>query len=351
MLEFAQRWVCLISDLTFTIEMFQAILRVIILTDIAFLCFPENFYAELAISFLPYLIGITLVWTIISFINLRKYLKKATRSTTQRNMRWALLVAFGILFIIHSNAFNNFYNYEVSSSTQGSWVKVFYANIHKNNNDYAWIQATIENSNPDLILFVEFSENHYIHLKDFLQKNYPYINSTTWSKSFIGSMVFSKYKIENRADDFPQGRRRYAYFSLQPKDWPEQYFYLVHTSSPDSYVHFDMRNTQLKSFANDLQSHQKWYRAETDKVFIVGDFNVSPRSYYYRNFEEGLGSWFINATRKLPIVFTRELARIPLFRAHIDHVWTNDINIIQDIKTVKIPGSDHKWIVFTIKGQ
>jgi len=99
-------------------------------------------------------------------------------------------------------------------------------------------------------------------------------------------MVFSKYKIENRADDFPQGSRRYAYFSLQPKDGPEQYFYLVHTSSPDSYAHFEMRNKQLTSFANDFQSHQEGYRADIDKAFILGDFNVSPRSTYYQDFEE-----------------------------------------------------------------
>jgi hypothetical protein len=53
-------------------------------------------------------------------------------------------------------------------------------------------------------MFVEFGESHYNNLKDFLQKRYPYINSTSWSKKFIGSMVFSKYPIENRADDFPQ---------------------------------------------------------------------------------------------------------------------------------------------------
>lgn len=168
-----------------------------------------------------------------------------------------------MLFLLHSNTFNSFYNYRpeiqnLESKIQNfSGIKVLYANIHKNNENYSGIQTTIENANPDLILFVEFSENHYTHLKDFLQKNYPYINSTTRSKSFIGSMVFSKHKIENRADDFPQGRWRYAYFSLQPATGPEQYFYLVHTSSPDSYAHFEMRNAQLANFINDIKSHQE----------------------------------------------------------------------------------------------
>ena len=53
-------------------------------------------------------------------------------------------------------------------------------------------------------MFVEFTDNHYNHLKDFLQTKYPYTNNTTRSKKFVGSMVFSKYPINNKADDFPQ---------------------------------------------------------------------------------------------------------------------------------------------------
>lgn len=268
-------------------------------------------------------------------------------------MWWILLIAFGTLFIIQSNTFNDFYNYKTNSDL-GTWwpstnLKVLYANIYKDNTDYSGIEITIEKENPDLILFVEFSENHYNHLKEFLQKNYPYINNTSRSKKFIGSMVFSKYKIENWADDFPQGRRRYAYFSLQPKQWPEQYFYLVHTSSPDSYEHFDIRNKQLINFINDFQSHQKWYRASEDKVYVIGDFNLSPRSSYYKTFEKGLGSWFVNASRLFPIAFTRKLRALPIFWAHIDHIWTNDSDTIQNIKIIDIPGSDHKGYTFTIQ--
>jgi endonuclease/exonuclease/phosphatase family metal-dependent hydrolase len=51
-----------------------------------------------------------------------------------------------------------------------------------------------------------------------------------------------------------------------------------------------MRNKQLTSFTNDFQSHQEGYRAENDKVLILGDFNVSPRSAYYKDLETQLGS-------------------------------------------------------------
>lgn len=328
--------------------MLQYLLGILLTVNITIISFSKNYISELAISFLPYLIVINILWMVISFISLRIYLKKTTISKVKRNIRWVLLIWFGILFIIHSNTFNKFYNYETwVETTPSSSIKVLYANIHKDNTDYSWIKKTIQDTNPDLILFVEFSENHYTHLKDFLQTRYPYINSTTRSKKFIGSMVFSKYKIENWANNFPQGRWRYAYFSIQ-KEWPQQYFYLIHTSSPDSYAHFDMRNKQLTSFINDFQSHQKWYRAVNDKVFIVWDFNITPRSPYYKEFENWLGTWLINITRQFPIVFTRTFAQLPIFRAHIDHIRSNDADSVQEIKTVKIPGSDHKWFTFTI---
>jgi hypothetical protein len=79
-----------------------------------------------------------------------------------------------------------------------------YANIHKDNIAYEAIQKTISDTNPDIIMFVEFADHHYLHLKDFLQAQYPYSNNTTRSKKFVGSMVFSKYPLSNKADDFPQ---------------------------------------------------------------------------------------------------------------------------------------------------
>jgi endonuclease/exonuclease/phosphatase (EEP) superfamily protein YafD len=140
----------------------------------------------------------------------------------------------------------------------------------------------IRENNPDLLMFVEFADHHYEHLKSFLQENYPYINSTTWSKQFIGSMVFSKYKIDNRADDFPQGMWRYGYFSVS-FGAQQYYFYLVHTSSPDSHQHFVMRNEQLTTFADDFSLHEK--SRTNDKVIVAGDFNITPRSSYYHTIQ------------------------------------------------------------------
>ena len=196
-----------------------------------------------------------------------------------------------------------------------------------------------------MVMFVEFAGHHADHLKTFLQKNYPYTNSTTRSKTFVGSTVFSKYKIENRADDFKQGMRRYGYFSVT-FGGKEYYFYLVHTSSPDSYAHFVMRNEQLKTFDQDFALHEK--TRSQDKVVVVGDFNVTPRSAYYQDMKAVFSGKLTNATQQFPILFTRRLFGFPLLQAHIDHVWISSGVQFNGLQSVNLPGSDHKGYLLEI---
>ena len=60
--------------------------------------------------------------------------------------------------------------------------------------------------------------------------------------------------------------RRYGYFSLPYKN-QEIYFYLVHTSSPDNYDHFVMRNEQLTNFVQDFQKHES--DRKLDNIVVV----------------------------------------------------------------------------------
>lgn len=306
--------------------------------------FPNYYISELIISFLPYIIAIILPIMIISFFKFRKIIKTWTLSKwITEKLRWILIILSTTIFLLLSKDFNNFYNLQtIPNTTNTSWeIKILYANIHKDNTNYTGIENTIKENNPDIIMFVEFADHHYTHLKDFLQENYPYINSTTRSKKFIGSMVFSKYKVNNRADNFEQWSRRYAYFSIQNWDH-KNYFYLVHSSSPDTYNHFTMRNRQLDTFINDVQTHQQWYRDPKDQVMIIWDFNVSPRSYYYKNFEKWLETWFINISRQFPFLFTWKLKQLPIFYSHIDHIRSDNPETISNLHTINIPWSDHK---------
>jgi len=230
---------------------------------------------------------------------------------------------------------------------QSTWtLKILFANIHKDNTDYTWIEKTISDTHPDMLMFVEFADHHYEHLKDFLQKNYPYVNSTTRSKKFVGSMVFSKYPLINKANDFPQWARRYGYFSI-PYQWQQIYFYLVHTSSPDNYSHFIMRNQQLTTLVNDFYTHEKWQKYAN--IVMVGDFNLTPWSSYYTSLTKAFSGELTDVTKRLPFLFTWKLKELPIFQAHIDHLRTTSSVSVQSLKAVTMPGSDHKAFLFTIK--
>ncbi|NOZ45093.1 MAG: endonuclease/exonuclease/phosphatase family protein [bacterium] len=80
-----------------------------------------------------------------------------------------------------------------------------YANILWTNTDYTGIENMIDSYDPDVLMFVEFASHHYRHLYDFLSERYPFVNRATWSQSLmVGSMVFSKYPIDNLVEQYPQ---------------------------------------------------------------------------------------------------------------------------------------------------
>lgn len=320
----------------------------IILSGFAHL-FPRQYISELFLSFLPYRSALFFFGLFLSLVFLRRYMRSISL--------WKILpwwyklsglfsLCFAVLFFLSSSQVSHFYTQNALLQNSGDSLTVLFANIHKNNAQYTWLQDLIIRTDPDLILFVEFANHHYEYLKPFLKARYPYTNSTTWNKQFIGSMVFSKQKIENWADNFPQGMRRYGYFSLYLKDRP-YYFYLIHTSSPDSYAHFVMRNAQIATFDKDFAAHAQ-QRPEWSPIVVVWDFNTTPWSAYYSDIERVFSGTLTNVGSTLPFLRTWKLSLFPLIQAHIDHVWASSGNI-QSIMSLPVLGSDHSAYLFEVR--
>lgn len=302
--------------------------------------FPTRYGSELIVSFLPYLIVISSIALIRSFA----YIKK-TITLLSRYLWWVVFLCLGFLFFWYSKQFTNFYAPHTFTGTTQSWLTVLFANIHKNNTQYSAITWLISRYDPDMLMFVEFADHHYTHLKDFLKTHYPYTNSTTRSKTFVGSMVFSKYPLTNKADDFPQWMWRYGYFSL-PYQWQQRYFYLVHTSSPDTYNHFLMRNEQLTTFVQNFDAHK--VERKHDNIVVVWDFNITPWSAYYPLLTHSFSGQLINITQQLPLLFTRKFASLPLFYAHIDHLRASPSFHVSSFSSFTFPWSDHNAFLFTL---
>lgn len=328
-----------------------ALIFVFVLILLFPLFFPGYYISELLISFLPYIVAITGVFVLMTFVYFKKTMKPGYRLLVYRYFRGVSFLVFCFFFFWYSRQFNQFYIQEpfvqvTTWTTLSSWnLTILYANIHKDNIDYEGIKKTISDNNPDMLMFVEFADHHYDHLKEFLTTTYPYTNNTTRSKKFVGSMVFSKYPLVNKADDFPQWMWRYGYFSLS-YNHRNIYFYLVHTSSPDSYAHFLMRNEQLTTFVQNFRTHES--DVKHPDIVAVGDFNITPWSFYYSILSQAFSGELVNVTKRFPFLLTRRLKFFPMFKAHIDHLWTSSWLHVQNLKILTLPGSDHKAFLFTL---
>lgn len=324
---------------------------------------------ELAVSFLPYIGLIYFLGLLYRIYRLRKQLYKRT----WKKRSWlssVFILGFWSLFLLLSGEVQDFYHQDITHSEKlTAPIRVLFSNIYEGNSNFEGIKQTITKENPDIIMFVEFSDQHKQGLQEFLDARYPYMNTTTRSKIFVGSVVFSKFPITNLADDFEQGSWRYGYFKIEKEHQP-YYFYEIHTASPVSKAFFQKRNEQLQQIKSEFLKVHPSSREHQAKIVMVGDFNMSPRSAYYKDFAQSLSGTLNNATRSFPLLFTRSLSEmlqvhhdfeflplwvrktagaLPILWSHIDQLFISPNVKIQNLKSIQIPWSDHRGFVFDIE--
>lgn|GEM_PF-247559 len=297
----------------------------LILFSLLSVVFPTLYVSELAISFLPYMVGMHIF--LIGYWLPKLFVIQWNRK------RFGLVLLHIIGFVYFLLPLSSFYSQSTDRSVDNG-MTVLYANISKQNRNYTGLIEMIASKNPDVVMFVEFADHHDAHIKSFLSENYPYINRTSRSKTFVGSMVFSKYPVDDLADDFVQGAWRYGYFRIDGPTSP-YYVYLVHTSSPISPRNYRMRNEQLTTVAEHVSTHAK-SRDIGVPVLLLGDLNVSPWSVFYHRFVSDLKD-FANMTARAPIVFSRRLKWIPIRWSHIDHVFATDVDSLSVLEQVDVP--------------
>jgi endonuclease/exonuclease/phosphatase (EEP) superfamily protein YafD len=126
------------------------------------------------------------------------------------------------------------------------------------------------------------------------------------------------------------------------------YFYVVHTSAPVSNYNFQMRNEQLKKLKDDFLV-QAEERAENAPVILVGDFNLSPWSAFYAQFERDMEGKLKNVFRNHLPNFTRSAWGQKVLKVHIDHVFVSSGVKVGDFVVNDLPGSDHRAVSFDVE--
>ena len=309
--------------------------------------FRESFISELAISFLPYIIWFCILATIIEIYLIIHESKRRRKYKWIKIFLTTLVTILTIwIWTLYSSEFFWFYNQNDESirlKENEQWIKVFYANIYYKNVDYKSLQKKIIEENPDIVVLVEFSDNHEDEMKDFFKENYPYINRNSRSTMLAWDAVFSKIPLEiiTETHKVEAWSRNYSYMKLL-RDGNENWvdLYVIHTSAPVSDKNFEMRNEQIGKLLSDfLKYHKSW-----TPTMIIWDFNLSPRSYYYKQFTKHIN--MLNALSFQSPNYTRSLYQQWVFRSHIDQLFISPEIKISPITIEDLSWSDHRSFTF-----
>lgn len=313
--------------------------------------FRESFIAELAISFVPYVI-----WFCILALIVEIYLiineSKRRRKNKSIKIFFTILITILTIWIgtLYSSEFFWFYNQDDTSirlKSYDNWIKVFYANILYKNTDYESLKQKILQENPDIVVLVEFSDDHEDEMKDFFRESYPYMNRNSRSTMLAGDVVFSKLPIKNSYTTWKEWKwsRKYSY--IQIECWNSQLecdndfdMYVIHTAAPVSIENFEMRNDQLEQLWSDFKENNY-----ANPTLVIWDFNLSPRSYYYKKL---IKNWDLrNALSYQSPNYTRSLFQQWIFRSHIDQLFISREVKISEIRIENLMWSDHRSFTFS----
>lgn len=323
------------------------LLRISTLAIIYLYFFREGFISELAISFEPYIIRFCILAIIIEIWLI---IHESRRNRKHKSLKIFLTIFITILTIwiwtLYSLEYFSFYNHPDDSirlSNNEEWIKVFYSNIYYKNTDYKSLQDKIIEENPDIVILVEFSDQHEIEMKEFFKENYPYMNRNSRSTMLAGDVVFSKIPLENITETHlvEAWAWNYSYMKIQSEDyWDGIDLYVIHTSAPVSYKNFEMRNAQISKLLSDFLKHyNNW-----TPTMIIGDFNLSPRSIFYKQFTKHIN--MTNALGYQPPNYTRSLHKKWIFRSHIDQLFISPEIKISEINIENLTWSDHRSFTF-----
>ena len=249
---------------------------------------------------------------------------------------------------LYSSEFFSFYNHsdENIRLAENEWIKVFYANILYTNDNFKSLEQKIEQENPDIVILVEFSDDHEKEMKEFFKEKYPYMNRNSRSTMLAWDVVFSKKTIKNAITTWIEWKwgRKYSYMQIECENSDfecENDFdlYVVHTAAPVSIENFEMRNKQLE------QLWLNFYQNKSENpTIVIWDFNLSPRSYYYKQL---IKNWNLDNALSFQLPNrTRSLRQQKVFRSHIDQIFISPEVKISEINIEDLTWSDHRSFTF-----
>jgi endonuclease/exonuclease/phosphatase (EEP) superfamily protein YafD len=214
-----------------------------------------------------------------------------------------------------------------SSEIQGQKLRVLQSNINKYHYQYSQLISLVKQEKPDIAVFLEVSQANakkFEVLRDIL----PYSIAAP-DGDIDGTLVYSKLPLKNSSvKSIGEGRKSIlADIAIQGQTLS---LITAHPSNALGKAFVEERNRQLAAIGD--------YVAQVKNPLVVGDFNVTMWSPYYKRFvsKARLG----NVRAGFGILPTWPTFR-PLLYIPIDHCLVRrDIKVL-NVRTGRKVGSDH----------
>lgn len=217
------------------------------------------------------------------------------------------------------------------TSVEGPTLTILSQNFYYEDTDVDEFLALAREQNPDIIEIVE-AGNLWKIAKEKLRADYPYLHLTHIT-GIHGILIASR--IPGTFKEVPLGQQTGLVFT--PDDLSYQ-FLAVHPDAPLTPDWALDRNEQFTEIA-------RLTHTSPVPVIVMGDFNCTPWSPYFKTLEEESG--LVDARLGFGLVPSWH-AHNPLFWLPIDHALVSPGIQVQNFKTIAPIDSDHLGILLTV---
>ncbi len=229
--------------------------------------------------------------------------------------------------------------YQAAQAAQaGTALKLMYANVLSDNEDYARLLTLIEREQPDMIFLLEFSPGWQAAAEN-LRSSYP-VSYVQPRHDNYGIGMFSRLPLAavHHIDSPPRGYPTIVARAIV--NGAPLTLIGTHASIPVGGDNFAARNEQLRSVA-------ELVRQVDGPVVVLGDLNASLWDRHYRAFTTA--SALRNARLGFGVMPTWPTF-LPFAMIPIDHVLvSSDLDVVELRRGPRI-GSDHLPLIVTLAG-
>lgn len=164
---------------------------------------------------------------------------------------------------------------KIFAGTNEKTLRILSLNIDMDSNDYEAVSELIKKHSPDIVVLLELNKTWYSELT-VLQQLYKH-HTTLLRDDYFGVGLFSKHEFRETTFDYLAGINIPSVNSLINIDNQSLRLRGLHLDWPMTESTAKNRNRQLRILSKKLSS-------DNTPSLAVGDFNLTPWSFYYKAF-------------------------------------------------------------------